>query len=193
MKKTLLSLFVFMGWANQSNAQIYYSRFLCQDCYGNIEVGANLPMFSGIDNAKPKVGYSVAASSYKEINENIFLKFGPAFSQFKVGFDDANIEDLTIYTVTGNVGVHYIEKRDYQFFGGVNIEGNLTKDRMSYSDANNEIEFLTYSLYAGGGLILAKRLELNAKYNLGLTSINSNPEQKWKRNYVSLSLGYTFL
>lgn len=193
MKKTLLSLLILMGWTNQSNAQIYYSRFLCHDCYGNIEIGANLPMFSGIDNAKTKVGFSVAANTYKEINENFFLKLGPEFSQFKIGFDDANVEDLTIYTVAGNIGVHYIERRNYQFFGGVNIEGNLTKDRMYYSGTSNEIQFLTYSLYAGAGLIFDKKIELSAKYNLGLTSINSNPEQKWKRNYASLSLGYTFL
>lgn len=193
MKKTLLSLLILMGWTNQSNAQIYYSRFLCHDCYGNIEIGANLPMFSGIDNAKPKMGYSVAVGSYKEINERIYLKFGPSFSQFKIDFENEAVEDLAIYTIAGNIGVHYLEKRDYQFFGGVNIEGNISKNWMSHSGTDRDIEFLTYSLYAGAGLIFAERIELSAKYNLGLNSIVKNPENNWKRNYFSLSLGYTFL
>lgn len=193
MKKTLLLLLLFNGWSNQSNAQMYGNSFICLDCYANIEVGANLPMFSGMENAKPKVGFSVAFNSYKEINERIYLKFGPSFSQFKVGFDQEGVDDLSIYTITGNVGVHYLKQRDYQFFGGVNLEGNLSKDWMSFNNEDREVEFLTYSLYAGGGLIFAERIELSAKYNFGLNSIVKTPENNWKRNYFSLTLGYTFL
>jgi len=194
MKKTLLSLLILIGWSNHSNAQMYYGRgFLCLDCYSNIEVGANLPMFSGMDNVKPKVGFSVAVSSYKEINERIYLKFGPSFSQFKVGIDQEGVDDLTINTIIGNVGVHYLKQRDYQFFGGINIEGNLVKDWLSYNNTSYDIEFLTYSVYAGGGLIFAERLELSAKYNLGLKNIAKHPDNNWKRNYFSLTLGYTFL
>jgi|SRR5690554_493524 len=195
MKKTLLSLLILIGWSNHSNAQMYHgSGFLCLDCYSNIEVGANLSMFSGMNNPEPKVGFSITIGSYKEINERIYLKFGPSFSQYKVGFDKESVDDLVIYTIAGNVGVHYLKQRDYQFFGGVNVEANIDKGWMSHNDTHlYDIEFLTYSLYAGGGLIFAERIELSAKYNFGLKSIVDNPSNNWKRNYFSLTLGYTFL
>lgn len=194
MKKTLLLLLALIGWANQANAQMYYgSGYLCLDCYPNIEVGANYPMISGMDNAKPKLGFNVGLFNYKEINEKIYIKFGPSFSQFKTGFDAEGVDDLTINTFSGNIAVHYLEQRNYQFFGGFSLEGNLAKDWIYFHNDAPEIKFLTYSIYAGGGLIFAERIELSVKYNLGLTNITSNSDYNWKRNYLSLNLGYTFL
>lgn len=193
MKKTLFLLTLLIGWSNHSNAQYYYNKFICNDCYTNIEVGAIAPMFSGLQNARSDVGYSVSVGSYLELTDRVFIKFGPSFSQFKIDFNSSKIEDLTIYTVVGNFGVHLREKKGYQFFSGVNLETNISKNFLSEGSTYHDVEFLTYSLYAGAGLIVSERIEVNARYNFALNNLNTNPALKWKRNYFAFSLGYTFL
>jgi len=191
MKKTLLLLLALIGFSNQSNAQMYYGNgFLCLDCYANIEIGGNMTMLSGMDKAKSKIGFSASLNNYKEINENIYLKFGFSYNNLGVKFED-NIDDLVIHTIGGNIGINYLQQRDYQFFGGFQLEGNLLKNSVYRDDF--EIKFLTYSVYAGAGLIFAENIELSVKYNLGLANLSENPDYKLKRNHLTLSLGYTFL
>lgn len=191
MKKTLLLLLTFIGISSQSNAQMFHHNgFLCFDCYANIEIGGNMTMISGMEGAKSKPGFTIGLNNYKEINERIYLKFGFSYSQLGIKFED-DIDDLTIHTVGGSIGVNYLEQRDYQFFGGLQLEGNILKDWVYNDDV--DINFLTYSLYAGGGLIFAENIELSVRYNLALANLSNDSAHNWKRNYITLTLGYTFL
>ena len=190
MKKILLLLLVLIGFSNQSHAQYYGNGFICLDCYGNIEVGANLTTIPNMEGAKPRIGFSAALNNYKEFNENIYLKFGISYHNLGAKFENEDTEDLTIHTIGGTIGLNYVQQRDYQFFGGLQIEGNILKNWVYRDDV--EINFLTYSIYGGAGLIFAENIELSVKYNLGLDNLSNNSEDNWKRSYLSLTLGYTF-
>jgi opacity protein-like surface antigen len=52
---------------------------------------------------------------------------------------------------------------------------------------------LDASVFIGVGYILIDNIDINLKYNYGVTDINKNPEESdLKKNWLTLSIGYTF-
>ena len=193
MKKNLFILFIFVGCYNQSMAQFIRNNYvrLCDDCFVNIEAGAFIPTFSGLKNASTGVGYGISFYNYEDLKTDkpLFLRYGLTMNIISVEFDDVERNNYKILGSIMDLSVHYRNRNGYQAFGGVNLESNFTSPDPGSEDA---IEFLTYGLFGGFGLIISENIEINFKYNLGLRNISKNPNQKFKKNYFGVSLGYSF-
>ncbi|WP_413512277.1 hypothetical protein [Myroides odoratus] len=99
------------------------------------------------------------------------------------------------------VSVHYTFKNKFKtFIGGdlgttISAKNPYDEDEPGMTLFAESIKFFDFSLFFGGGYKLTDKIDINLKYNLGLTNINDSKEEnakKWRKNYLTLSMGYTF-
>jgi hypothetical protein len=184
----------------------HYTYIICEDCYSSYEIGANQSTISGFGSS-PKIGFYAGFFHFKPINDKFAIRAGGTYNNMggKVtGYDTP----LVIHSVNIPVSLHYRINDILQCFAGgeigTNMFGKLPQNAKTASvtdvfgknfDMMDTFRFMDGSAFAGLGYILANNIDINLRYNLGLTSINKKDyldQQPWKKNFITLSLGYTF-
>ena len=79
------------------------------------------------------------------------------------------------------------------FFGKL-PEFERGEDSTDYFDFRDNLTLLDASVLFGVGYILGNNIDINLKYNLGVTNLHKEEYTKgnWKKNWATLSVGYTF-
>lgn len=99
---------------------------------------------------------------------------------------------------------HYRISGNFQIFAGgelgVNILGKFPRDNENlyyYKDDDifdfrERINFVDASVALGVGYILWDVIDINFKYNLGVTNVSKIPDTEFKKSWLTLSVGYSF-
>ena len=200
MKKLLLTIcLLFTTYFTQ--AQFYGGGVFCSDCYSSIEAGGILSNISGLDGGSSKTGFYFGVYQYRYISDSFSFRSGISYNNLgaKVeGFDDP----LVIHSINFPLILHYTYDYKFQGFVGGEIGTNFFGKLPAYSSSDSfdhTFEFsenftlLDASVFIGVGYILIDNIDINLKYNYGVTDINKNPEESdLKKNWLTLSIGYTF-
>jgi hypothetical protein len=194
---TNLSFGQFGGWGNNYNG----FGTVCEDCYASIEAGIINSTISGLDNSSAKTGFHIGFYQYKNFSENFAMRSGITYNNIgaKVdGFDNPFI----IHSINTPLSLHYIFKEKFQIFGGgeigLNFFGDVPSNDGDFNDDQDLTDILTtadVSVFLGVGYIINNNFDINLRYNLGLTDIYNGAVigfQEWKKNWFTLSVGYTF-
>jgi len=203
MKKLLLLLLVCLS-SHYSNAQFYGGGFIsgwCYECYTSIEAGVISSSIEGLENSSNKTGLYLGVYQNAYLNDFMSLRTGLTYNNLGAeieGFKDP----LIIHSINTPISLHFIFDQKIQVFGGLEIGANLfgkfptneNSDNFDQSfDFSDNIEFLDLSALFGVGYIIADHIDINVKYNLGLTDISDNPALgELKKNWFTLSVGYSF-
>lgn len=187
-----------------ANAQYFGSSFIgswCYDCSTSIEAGVISSSISSLENSSDKTGLYVGLYQYAYLNDFMSLRTGLSYNNLGAeleGFKDP----LIIHSINTPISLHFIFYQKIQVFGGFEIGTNLFGKFPTNENSNNfdqsfdfsdNIKFLDLSALFGVGYIIADHIDINVKYNLGLTDISDNPALgELKKNWFTLSVGYTF-
>lgn len=205
MKKLLLTL-GFTICITFSHSQMFYGGSnVCFDCYGSIEVGAVSSNISGLDNSSQKIGFHFGLYSYKYVSETVTFRFGFSYDNLGATLDDPDnlLENnrLIIHSINFPLSVHYTYNNQFQGFAGgelgTNFFGKIPVPKandlqyVNY-DFNSHFKFFDASIFVGAGYILANNIDINLKYNLGVTNVSKEDSNNWKKNWFTLSIAYTF-
>ena len=198
MKKITFTI-TFLLFSFLTSAQLGF----CVDCYGSIETGVVYSNINGFENANSKTGFYLAYYNYRWIND--LFSFRSGLSYQNLGAEIENFDDpFRVHSVGVPLSLHYTFNQIAQGFFGVegstNISGRLpvSTDNASnnsdvFFDFRDNVSLFHASVFIGGGGIIAKNIDLNIKYNLGLTNFNTSiDEDKWKHNWITLSVAYTW-
>ena len=177
----------------------YGNGFLCYSCDFGVEIGGTLSNINGLDTSE-KPGLYIGIFNTYDFNDNWGIRFGLGYASLgaKVKEYDTNI--VLHHMLIEPVSVHYTFKEKFKTFVGATFGGTIY-GKNPYNEESPEATFFPegikpfdFSLFAGGGYKLTDNLDVNLRYNLGLTNINDmeNSTDKWKSNWLSLSLAYTF-
>lgn len=176
---------------------------LCVDCYGSIETGAVLSNVNGLEKASAKTGFYLGYYNYKWINDSFSFRSGLSYQSLGAdieGFDDA----FRVNSIGVPLSLHYTYNQIVQGFVGVegstNLSGKFPPDSENandnsdvFFDFRDNVSLFHASAFLGGGIIIAKNIDISAKYNFGLTNINTSVnESKWKHNWLTISVAYTW-
>lgn len=107
---------------------------------------------------------------------------------------------LIIHSIDIPLSVHYTYKNLFQGFLDGELGTNFFGELPTYKNTNSSNEFdfrenfklFDASVFVGGGYILVNNIDINLKYNFGVTNINENESYNWKKNWLTLSIAYTF-
>lgn len=203
MKKILLTSFIIL---TSFTIKAQYTG-LCVDCYLSIEAGIVNSNVSGFPDASAKSGLYIGFYNYRWISDSFSLRFGTTYQSLgaHVNNSDANFVN---HSLRLPFSLHYTFKNKFQVFTGADIgfsmTGEIPKDLPEAAndfglefDFRDTITYFDFSVFVGAGFILSENIDINFKYNIGLTdlrseSINTNPGEKWMHNWATLSLGYTW-
>src|SRR5690554_1759489 len=206
MKKLLLTL-GFAMCVTFSHSQMFYGGggSVCLDCYSSIEVGAVSSNISGLDNSSQKIGFHFGYYSYKYVSETVTFRFGVSYDNLGATLDDPDnlLESnrLIIHSINFPLSVHYTYNNQFQGFAGgeagTNFFGKIPARKTSSTqyvdyDFNSNFNLFDASVFVGAGYILANNIDINLKYNLGVTNVSKNDDNNWKKNWFTLSIAYTF-
>jgi len=200
LKKLLLICSLMLALTPKAFSQLGGYGTICFDCIGSIEVGAVSSNVKGIGPTSSKPGFYIGFYSFKEINDNFALRFGANYTNHGAKLKDANY-NLNIHSLRGALSLHYFIKQRYQVFGGGDFGGNFSKGEGSLDDEiyskdgikKGVVNLLDASVFMGAGIIVAEKIDISLKYNLGVTNLNDYKEgNAWKANWITLSVGYTF-
>ena len=198
MKKLLLILTFTLFISYQSYSQFY--GYFCYDCYTSIEVGGISSNISGLENSSAKTGFYIGFFVYNEISDSFSLRYGTTYNNIGAEIDGYE-EPLVIHSINFPLGLHYIKDYKYQAFVGGELGTNyfgkypLSNNSDPFYDTFEFSENFTSfdaSIYFGVGYIIAEVIDINLKYNLGVTNISKNLEEDLKKNWLTLSVGYSF-
>jgi|SRR5690606_3152486 len=199
MKKLFYST-LFFCTTFLSHSQYYGGGIFCLDCYSSIEVGAISSNISGLEGGSAKTGFYIGMYQFVDLSDSFALRYGTSYNNIgsKVdGFDDP----LVIHSINFPLSLHYIFKEQFQgFVGGelgTNFFGKLPQyesgDSFDHSfEFRDNLTLFDTSIFLGVGYILAENIDFNLKYNFGLTNISLLDDTEWKKNWLTLSVAYTF-
>jgi hypothetical protein len=199
MKNLLVSILC-LFYFNTSKAQIG----LCFDCYGSVETGMVYSNIGGLDNTEGKPGFYIGWYNYYWLSESLSLRYGSTYQTLGAQTDNMQ-NDFVIHSFNFPLSLHYIYDNIFQIFGGAevgtNIFGSLSEDEGFINNHNfsDAITLLDGSIFLGGGLLIADRIDINFKYNFGITDIrtdqfkNTNESTNpWTKNWLTLGIAYTW-
>lgn len=200
MKKAF-TLLLFLISIPYSYSQHYYVS-VCEDCYGSIEIGGIVSTISGIDGNTVNAGFYAGYYQFKPISDNFSFRSGVSYNNIGTKVTDYDTP-LVIHAIDVPLSLHYILKEKYQFFAGgeigTNIFGKLpTKNDIPTNTSSDSFTFrenfktVDGSVFVGAGLIFIEHIDVNLKFNVGLTNISNSNFENYKKNWVTLSAGYTF-
>ena len=198
MKKFIFFALIFMS-IQQADAQ-YYSGFWCDDCYSSIEVGVVQSNISGLEGASSKTGFHLGIYQFSYISESFSIRYGSSYTNLGANIDGFE-EPLIIHGINFPLSVHYMY--DYKFQGflggelGTNIFGKIPSSTGDSFDQLFDFQevFTVFdaSVFLGVGYILIETIDINLKYNIGVTDINKSVEgPELRKNWLTLSVGYTW-
>ena len=199
--KKLLFLTVFTLFSTfYSYSQYMGGGGFCIDCYSSIEVGANTSNISGLEGAESKLGFYIGFYQYRYLSESFSLRYGASYNNLGAkikGYDDP----IVIHGINFPLSVHYTYQNQFQGFLGGELGTNFFGSLPEYESSDpfdQTFEFqdtftlFDASIFVGVGYIIAEHIDINLKYNYGVTNISQSPEEDWKKNWLTLSVGYTF-
>ncbi|SHI86134.1 Outer membrane protein beta-barrel domain-containing protein [Mesonia phycicola] len=198
MKKLLL-LVAFTCFISISSYSQFYGSF-CYDCYTSIEVGGISSNISGLDKSSAKTGFYLGFLVYTEISDSFAIRTGTTYNSLGAHIEGYD-EPLQLHSINFPLGLNYIKDYKYQAFVGGELGTNYfgTDPRLENADSfydsfeiQDNITLFDASIYFGVGYIIADNIDINLKYNLGVTNISKYPEQNLKKNWLTLSAAYTF-
>lgn len=205
MKKILLtfSMVIFSTFA--SHSQFFYGGGgFCIDCYTSIEVGAVSSSISGLDNTSAKFGFHIGAYQFKDISDSFAFRYGISYSNLGAKMDNSHLyknDKIIMHSINIPLSVHYNYERKYQAFVGgelgTNFFGklpNLKSSNQQYDnfDFHENFSPIDASVFLGIGYIFIETIDINLKYNFGVTNVSAKEENDWKKNWFTLSIAYTF-
>lgn len=202
--KLHLTLLLFFAFISTSNAQYgfgghYGTGFLCFDCDYSLEAGPLLSNINGVE-ANERVGFYLGLYQYKEINDQWSLRFGLGYANLGAKLKENNENFVLHSMLIEPISVHYTFNKKFKTFLGGTL-GAITYGNNPFSEKEtgstffpDGIKHLDFSLFAGVGYRFTDNIDLNLKYNLGLTNLNDMEDSdiKWKMNYLSLGVAYIF-
>lgn len=199
MKKFLLTLAIAVGTTVFSYSQFYGNGFLCFDCESSFEAGIISSSLSGRSDTSQKIGFYIGFYQYKYVSEKVSLRFGTSYNNLGAKIKDFD-SPLVFHSINFPLSVHYFPAENYQVFAGgelgTNFFGKLPNSDsdgfMSDFSLHDNFTLFDASLIFGAGYILAENIDINLKYNLGVTNVSKNEDFNWKKNWLTLSVGYTF-
>ncbi len=185
-----------------------YGQFgeLCVDCYPSVEVGGVNSSINGFDNTSSKTGFYIGYFNYRWISDSFALRAGTTYQNLGVQIDDAE-DNFIIHSINFPISLHYTYQNKFQgFIGGelgTNLFGSYPESNESSTiigandvDIREVVSFLDASIFFGVGVIISDNIDINLRYNLGVTDVRSqefNTEgEEWKENWLTLSLAYTW-
>lgn len=204
MKKILLTFSIVFCTTFASYSQFYGGGGFCIDCYTSIEVGGVSSSVSGMDNTSSKFGFHFGVYQFKDLSDSFALRYGMAYNNLGAKMDNSDLyknDKLIMHSINIPLSLHYNYQRKYQaFLGGelgTNFFGKLPTlksstqqyDNFDYTDNFNLIDV---SVFIGVGYIIIENIDINLKYNLGVTNVSKNDNYDWKKNWITLSVAYTF-
>lgn len=199
--KLHLTLLLFFLFSYSSQAQYGYGNSVfCFDCDFSIEVGGTLSNINGI-NASEKAGLYIGLFNSHEFNDHWAIRFGMGYANVGARIKEYNTNVVLHTMIIEPISVHYTFKNKFKTFIGGDLGATISaknpydEDEPGMTLFPESIKFFDFSLFFGGGYKLTEKLDINLKYNLGLTNINNSKEEEaktWKKNYLTLSMGYTF-
>jgi len=205
MRKLFITALFIFGLLTTSKAQFYHGGgVLCFDCSTSIEAGAILSNVSGMDDASSKIGFYIGFYQYKYISDKFSLRMGTSYNNLGAKVKGAD-KPLIFHSVNLPITLHYLINDNIQVFAGgelgTNFFGELPKFEdnetiSDYIDFRDNFTLFDASVVVGVGYIILNSIDINLKYNLGVTNIYK-PESTFddfnmKKNWLTLSLGYTF-
>ncbi|QQU02430.1 outer membrane beta-barrel protein [Myroides odoratus] len=200
MKLKLHLTFLFLLFScYTANAQFYGNDLYCYDCDFGIEVGGTLSNINGLD-ASEKAGLFIGLYNSYDFNDHWAIRFGLGYANLGARIKEYNTNVVLHTAPIEPISVHYTFKQKFKTFLGANL-GMTFYGKNPYNEEEpgmklmpESIKFFDVSLFAGGGYKLTDNLDLNLRYNLGMTNINNmeDSDAKWKNNWMSLSVAYTF-
>lgn len=201
MKKTLFLIITLFGLSFNSQAQFGGSSILCYDCYWSIEAGVNSATISGMEGSGQKIGFYFGSYRFFVINDDFAIRSGASYNNLGTKVKGEK-KPYILHSINPSMSLHYfMQDQKFQVFGGgelgLNFAGKLPSSEnngfldniLGFNDTFTTVDF---SVFAGAGYIINKRLDINLKYNLGLTNVSVDDDFNWKKNWLTLSVGYSF-
>lgn len=205
MKKILFTLILVCSTAFTSYSQFFYGGGgFCLDCYTSIEVGAVSSSISGMDNTSSKIGFHFGVYQFRDISDSFSFRYGIAYNNLGAKMDNPKLytnDKLIMHSINIPLSLHYNYQRKFQgFLGGelgTNFFGKLPNLKISNYQYDNfdyheNFNLLDASVFVGVGYILIETIDINLKYNFGVTNVSAKDENDWKKNWLTLSVSYTF-
>lgn len=183
-----------------SYSQIYNRVSICEECYYSLEVGGVNSIISGVEDSSPKLGLYAGIFEYIPISEKLAIRAGATYSNIGSKVKDFDTP-IKIHSINTPVSLHYRFKENLQFFGGGELGSNFHYKLPMKKNSDQEFEIvdsfkpIDFSAFLGIGYILLNHIDFNLKYNLGFTNLNNGDnfnENPLKKNWLTLSVGYTF-
>lgn len=198
--KLHLTFLLFFLSLYSAQAQYGYSNgWWCYACDFGIEVGGVVSNINGMD-ASEKAGLYIGLFNSYEFNDNWGIRYGMGYANVGAKIKEYDTSVVLHTMIIEPISVHYTFRDKFKTFLGANI-GSTMVGKNPYNEEEpgmtlfpKGIKHFDFSLFAGGGYKLTDNLDVNLRYNLGLTNINDMEDStdKWKTNWLVLSLAYTF-
>lgn len=196
---TLLFLFLCIYSSKAQYGYGHYNNFVCYTCDFGIEVGALVSNINGLDTSE-KPGFYIGFYNTKEFDDNWAIRFGLGYANLGAKVKEYNTNVVLHTAIVEPISVHYTFRNKIKTFVGMNLgitmlgKNPYNEDSPGMSFFPEGIKMFDFSVFAGTGYKLTDNLDLNLKYDLGLTNINDmeNSKDKWKKNWLMLSVAYTF-
>lgn len=198
-KRYFFSLLLLLSITFSAEAQ-YYGGSICFDCETSIEIGAASSDISGMGDTSRKTGFYIGLYQYKPFSESFALRFGTSYTNLGTKIKEFD-QPLITHTISFPASFHYIYRYKFQGFVGGDFNFNISSkipdeegNTVSAFGLSDKISFFDASIFVGGGIIVANNIDINLKYHLGVTNLNAGDESdsKLKKNWMTLSVGYTF-
>ncbi|MBB1150732.1 MULTISPECIES: outer membrane beta-barrel protein [unclassified Myroides] len=197
--KIHLTLVLFFLFFYSSYAQYYGNGFFCYTCDFGIEIGGTASNINGLDTSE-KAGIYIGIYNSYEFNDTWAIRYGLGYANLGARSKEYKTNVVLHTMLIEPISVHYSFKNKFKTFTGVNI-GSTIVSKNPYNEEEpgmtlfgKGIKFMDMSVFAGAGYKLTENIDLNLKYDLGLTNINDieGSKDKWKKNWLTLSVAYTF-
>ena len=199
LKLHLTLLFFFLSFYSSQAQYGYGNNFWCYSCDFGIEVGGTLSNINGLD-ASEKAGIYIGLYNSYDFNDKWGIRYGFGYANIGARIKEYNTSIVLHTMLIEPLSVHYTIQNKFKTFLGVTIGGAIlsknpyNEEEPGLSIFPKGIKPFDFSAFAGGGYKLTDNLDVNLRYNLGLTNINDMEDSnaKWKTNWLALSLAYTF-
>jgi len=197
--KIHLTLVFFFLFFYSSYAQYYGNGLFCYTCDFGIEIGGTVSNINGLDTSE-KAGIYIGIYNSYEFNDTWAIRYGLGYANLGAKNKEYKTNIILHTVLIEPISVHYSFKKKFKTFTGVNIGSTLAsknpynEDEPGMTLFGKGIKFIDMSVFAGAGYKLTDKIDLNLKYDLGLTNINDmeGSMDKWKKNWLTLSVAYTF-
>lgn len=199
LKLHLALLLLFLSCYTSYAQYGYGNGFYCFDCEFTIEVGGTVSNINGLDTSE-KAGVYIGIFNSYEFNNTWAIRYGLGYASLGARNKEYKTNVVLHTMLIEPISVHYTFQKKFKTFLGVNVGSTIAsknpynEDEPGMTLFGKGIKFMDLSIFAGGGYKLTDKIDLNLKYDLGLTNINDMEDStaKWKKNWLTLSVAYTF-